>query len=180
MIIARFIIPICWAEEFNEDPEQYVFHQVDYFLTQFRILELIKGHNKDYPTGTISPIFLYNESSHTADSTRWEGLLWGHVLVWVRTILLFLFRCYAYFQQAIRAIFFGSGLEQKRKGWNPVANIHEMTSITPECIVYAATQVRLLSFLFHADVLLRHGMCFRTSWNGAMLRTYSISTTFTT
>ena len=144
MIIARFIIPIRWAEEFNEDPEQYVFHQVDYFLTQFRILELIKGHDKDYQIRAHwndLPIFLYDESSHTADSTRWEGLLWGHVLVWVRTILLFLFGCYAYFQQAIRVIFFGSGLEQKRKGRNPVANIHEMTSITPECIAYAATQV---------------------------------------
>ena len=89
--IARFIIPIRWAEAFDEDPEQYVSHQLDCLLTCFRVLELIKGHDEDYQIlahWNDLPVFLYDESGRTADSTRWEGLLRGYVLVRVRTILL--------------------------------------------------------------------------------------------
>lgn len=111
-------------------------------LIRCRILELIKGQDEEYHIlahWNDLPVFLYDETVRTAESTRWDGLLRGHVLVRVRGY--FFFGSTTYCKQAVRAIFFGSGIENSRKGRNPVANIHQMKKITPECLAYAATQV---------------------------------------
>ena len=97
------------------------------------------------------------------------------------TMLLFRFRSATYFLLpgcSCDFLWFRAGKETKRaepRCEHPQYDEHYTRMYCVCCYPGAITQ-----FFFHADVLLRHGMRFRTSRNGAMLRTYSISTTFTT
>ena len=72
--------------------------------------------------------------------------------------------------QAIRAIFFGSGIERTQPGRPPIGVQKGMTKITAENIAYAATQVSTLTFL-QILLFVSSVMCFCLSQPGESMTT---------